>query len=54
MRNGAGDQPSVVKVAMADDDDVVYPLIGNDDLIVAGLLPEDDEASATDLHRGEK
>ena len=27
---------------MADDDDVVYPLIGNDDLIAAGLLPEDD------------
>ena len=26
---------------MADDDDVVYPLIDNDDLIVAGLVPED-------------
>jgi len=33
----------VVKVAMADDDDVVYPLTGNDDLIMAGLLPEDDD-----------
>ena len=46
LRNGAGDQPSVVKVAKADDDDVVYPLIGNDDLIAAGLLPEDDD----DIH----
>ena len=43
MRNGAGDQPSTVKVAMADDDDVVYPLTGNDDLIAAGLVPEDDD-----------
>jgi len=28
---------------MADDDDVVYPLTDNDDLIVVGLLPEDDD-----------
>ena len=28
---------------MADDDDVVYPLTGNDDLIAAGLVPEDDD-----------
>ena len=28
---------------MADDDDVVYPLTGNDDLITVGLLPEDDD-----------
>ena len=41
MRNGARDQPSTVKVAMADDDDVVYPLTSNDDLIAAGLVPED-------------
>jgi len=27
---------------MADDDDVVYPLTGNDDLIAAGLVTEDD------------
>ena len=31
---------------MADDDDVVYPLTGNDDLITVGLLPEDDD----DIH----
>ena len=31
---------------MADDDDVVYPLTGNNDLIAAGLLLEDDE----DIH----
>ena len=31
---------------MADDDDVVYPLTGNDDLIAAGLLLEDDN----DIH----
>ena len=28
---------------MADDDGVVYPLTDNDDLIAAGLLPEDDD-----------
>ena len=28
---------------MADDDDVVYPLTGNDDLIMVGLLLEDDD-----------
>ena len=28
---------------MADDNDVVYPLTGNDDLITAGLLLEDDD-----------
>jgi len=28
---------------MADDDDVVYPLIGNDDLIATGLVPKDDD-----------
>ncbi|XP_066320504.1 zinc finger BED domain-containing protein RICESLEEPER 3-like [Miscanthus floridulus] len=28
---------------MADDDGVVYPLTGNDDLIAAGLLPENDD-----------
>ena len=28
---------------MADDNDVIYPLTGNDDLIAAGLLPEDDD-----------
>ena len=28
---------------MADDGDVIYPLTDNDDLIVAGLLPEDDD-----------
>jgi len=43
LRNGVGDQPSTVKVAMADDNDVVYPLTGNDDLITAGLLLEDDD-----------
>jgi hypothetical protein len=44
LRNGAGDQPSVVEVAMAeaDDDNVVYPLTGNDDLRAAGLVLEDD------------
>ena len=31
---------------MADDDDVVYPLTGNDDLIMAGLVPKDDD----DIH----
>ena len=36
----------MVKVAMADDDDVIYPLTGNDDLIVAGLVPEDND----DIH----
>jgi hypothetical protein len=45
LRNGAGDQPSVVEVAMAeaDDDNVVYPLTGNDDLRAAGLVLEDDD-----------
>jgi len=43
LRNGVGDKPFAVKVAMADDDDVVYPLIGNDDLITAMLLLEDDD-----------
>ena len=33
----------MVKVAIADDDDVVYPLTDNDDLIVAGLVLEDDD-----------
>jgi len=28
---------------MADDNDVVYPLTGNDDLIAAGLVPEDND-----------
>ena len=28
---------------MVDDDDVVYPLAGNDDLIEVGLLLEDDD-----------
>ena len=28
---------------MADDNDVVYPLTGNDDMITAGLVPEDDD-----------
>jgi len=37
LRNGAGDLPSAVKVTMADDDDVVYPLTGNDDLIAYSL-----------------
>jgi len=46
LRNGAGDQPSAVKVAMTDDDDVVYPLTGNDDLIAAGLVTEDNH----DIH----
>ena len=49
MRNGAGDKPSAVKVAMADDDDVVYPLTGNDDLITAGLLLEDDDDIRDDV-----
>jgi hypothetical protein len=31
----------VVEVAMAEADD--YPLTGNDDLIAAGLVPEDDD-----------
>ena len=31
---------------MADDDDVVYPLTGNDDLIAAGLVTEDNH----DIH----
>ena len=31
---------------MADDDNVVYPLTGNDDLIMAGLVPKDDD----DIH----
>ena len=43
MRNGARDQPSAVKVAKTDDDDVVYSLTGNDDLIAAGLVPEHDD-----------
>jgi len=43
LRNGARDQPSAVKVAKTDDDDVVYSLTGNDDLIAAGLVPEDDD-----------
>ena len=46
LRNGAGDQSSAIKVAMADDDDVVYPLTGNDDRIAAGLVSEDDD----DIH----
>jgi hypothetical protein len=48
LRNGARDQLSAVEVAMAevDDDNVVYPLIGNDDLKAAGLVPEDDD----DIH----
>jgi len=41
LRNDAGDKSSAVKVAMVDDDDVVYPLIGNDDLITVGLVPKD-------------
>ena len=32
-----------IKVTMADDDDAVYPLTGNDDLIAVGLVPEDDD-----------
>ena len=34
---------------MADDDDVVYPLTGNDDLITAGLLLEDDDDIRDDV-----
>jgi hypothetical protein len=29
-------------------DDVVYPIIGNDDLIAAGLPPEDDDDTRED------
>ncbi|PWZ30045.1 putative AC transposase [Zea mays] len=42
LRNGAGDRSSAVKVAMADDGDV-NPLTGNDDLRVAGLVPNDED-----------
>ncbi|KAL5682917.1 hypothetical protein ACJX0J_009302, partial [Zea mays] len=42
LRDGAGDQPSAVKVAMADDDDV-NPVTGNDDLHAAGLVPDDED-----------
>jgi hypothetical protein len=40
LRDDAGDRPSAVKVAMADDDDV-NPVTSNDDLHVAGLVPDD-------------
>jgi hypothetical protein len=42
LRNGAGDQSSAVKVAMADDD-VVNPVTGNNDLHAAGLVPDDED-----------
>jgi hypothetical protein len=48
LRNGAGDRSSAVKVAMADDDDV-YPLTGNDDLRVAGLVPDDEDDIQEDV-----
>jgi hypothetical protein len=42
LRDSAGDQPSVVKVAMADDDDV-NPVTGNDDLRATGLVLDDED-----------
>ena len=42
MRNDAGDLSSVAEGAMADDD-VVYPVTGNEDLVVARLPLEDDD-----------
>jgi hypothetical protein len=41
LRNGAGDRLSAVEVAMAEADD--YPLTGNDDLITARPVPEDND-----------
>jgi len=38
LRNGAG-EPSAMAAA---DDDIVWPLTGNDDLIAIGLAPKDD------------
>ena len=42
MRNGAGELSSVVEGPMANDD-IVYPVTGNEDLIVAGLSLERDD-----------
>ena len=48
MRNGAR-EPSVVEGAMAGaDDEIVWPLTGNDDMIAAGLAPEDDDDTHED------
>ena len=48
LRNGAGG-PSAVEDAMAGaNDEIIWPLIGNVDLIVAGLAPEDDDDTQED------
>ena len=42
LRNGAG-EPFAVEGAMAGaDDEIIWPLTGNNDLIATGLAPEDD------------
>jgi hypothetical protein len=40
LRNGARELSFAVEGSMVDDDDVVYPAIGNEDLIAARLSPE--------------
>jgi hypothetical protein len=38
LRNGAG-EPSAIEGTMAGEDDIVWPLTGNDDLIATSLVP---------------
>ena len=45
MRNRAGELPSMADGPMVDDD-IVYPITGNEDLIAAGLPPNDDVRDA--------
>ena len=48
LRNGAG-EPFAVEGAMAGaDDEIIWPLKGNDDLIAAGLAPKDDNDTQED------
>jgi hypothetical protein len=48
LRNGAGE--ATIEGAMAGaDDEIVWPLTGNDDLIAAGLAPEDDDDTHDDV-----
>ena len=48
LRNGAG-EPSAIEGAMASaNDEIVWPLTSNDDLITADLAPEDDDDTHED------
>jgi hypothetical protein len=48
LRNRARGRPSAVEVIMADDN-VIYPVTRNEDLVAAGLPTEDDDNIRKDV-----